>query len=70
MGGAAASGRLAQGPDVSRQPGGGGGGCCGCHTHTHTQPRMRDWQRQQAADYCELHNNRPKTAETSAIRVS
>jgi hypothetical protein len=20
--------------------------------------------------YCELHNNRPKTAETSAIRVS
>jgi hypothetical protein len=23
-----------------------------------------------AVIYCELHNNRPKTAETSAIRVS
>jgi len=23
-----------------------------------------------AVRYCELHNNRPKTAETSAIRVS
>ena len=31
-------------------------------THTHT--------RTHAGAYCEMHNNRPKTAETSAIRVS